>query len=282
MQNDIDDPLAPPADASTPQTSATTTSGTATSAQQPVGTAPGTPQQGAAPLPKDHSKLARIISIIIAAIFGITAVIFIGLFIWKNSQYTDSITDVNGQIEEAVSQATSELETQKEKEFNVEYNYPLNDFAAEEDYGSLSFKYPKTWSVYVAKSAKDNKGDYEAYLNPGVVNPVSATTINAVRVTIKNQTFEKTLDEYDKFVKKDLMTVEERKLDNDDYPDVKGETYYLYRGELPSKLRGAVAIFKVRDKVCILQTDAEVFLETNSDQHIGFLDPVLQTVHYNK
>lgn len=253
--------------------------------QQPIPTTPGVPPQPGAnpnvPLPNsDKQKTINLIRIIAIIVLSVIAATFIGLFIWKYVEWDAAKTDVNSQIEKAVSNAISEKTTEMENDFAEREKYPYDTFTAPDDYGGLSFEYPKTWSVYIAKSAEENKGDYEAYFNPGEVQPISATTINATRVTIKSQTFEKTIAEYDKLVEKGKMSVEVRTLNNEKYPEVKGDTYNLYRGELPSKLRGAVAIFKVLDKSYIIQTDAEVFMGAG-DQG-DFFRPVLETVHYFK
>ena len=245
------------------------------------------------PLPNsNHHEIANIVKIVVIVVLSIISVTFIGLFIWKNAEWQEARTNVDGQIETAVTNAVSDNQTKMNNEFAEKEKYPYKTFSAPDDYGGLSFQYPKTWSVYIAKSAEENKGDFEAYLNPGVVNPVSATTINAVRVTIKTQTFEKTVAEYDKLVEKGQMSSSIETLNNDEYPEVKGDTYNLYKGELPSKLRGAVAIFKVRDKSIIIQTDAEAFLSKDNAGDVpaddpcpsqgDFMCPVLNTIHYNK
>ena len=238
------------------------------------------PAQPNMPLPGEKQNIGHIIQIVAIIVLSIISITFISLFIWKYIEWDKASTNLNGQIGKAVSDAVSETQTQMESEFAEREKYPYRTFSAPDDYGGLSFEYPKTWSVYVAKNANENKGDYEAYLNPGVVSPVSATTINAVRVTIKNQTFEKTAAEYDKLVEKGQMSSSVGTLNNANYPEVQGDTYTLYRGELPSKLRGAVALFKVRDKTFIIQTDAEAFMG-DGDQG-DFFRPVLETVHYNK
>lgn len=278
------DPLSPdPAMAPTPQP-------TPSQAYQPGG-APK-PVQPNAPLPGDHKQnIGHIIQIVAIVVLSIVAVTFISLFIWKYIEWDKASTNLNGQIDAAVSEAENKLSTKLEDEFAEREKYPYEVFSAPDDYGGLSFEYPKKWSVYVAKNADDNKGDYEAYLNPGVVSPVSNTTINAVRVIIKNQTFEKTAAEYDKLVEKGQLSSSVGTLNNPKYSEVQGDTYTLYQGELPSKLRGAVAIFKVRDKTFIIQTDAEVFLTKNLESvpendpcpdQGDYLCPVLNTVHYNK
>lgn len=295
------DPLSPdPAMAPTPTptpTPAPTPTPTPAPVSQPQTYQPGgapapQPMQPNAPLPGDHKNIGHIIQIVAIIVLSIISITFISLFIWKYVEWDKASTNLNGQIDKAVTDAKSQLSDKMENEFAEREKYPYRTFTAPDDYGGLSFEYPKKWSVYVAKDAKDNKGDYEAYLHPGIVSPVASDTVNAIRVIIKNQSFEKTAAEYDKLVEKGQMSSSVGTLNNPDYPEVQGDTYTLYRGELPSKLHGAVALFKVRDKTFIIQTDAENFLEKSNPEDIpgddpcptqgDFFCPVLNTVHYNK
>lgn len=171
-------------------------------APQPFGpSAPGTvPNFGTAtavtsrpdpvPITQPRKPLNRnLIEIIVLVVVSIVAMVFIGLFIWKYIEWDTVKTDIDGQIDAAVAMAVAENTTKLENEFTEREKYPYKNFMGPADYGSLSFEYPKTWNVYVAKDAS-NGGDYEAYLNPGEVQPVSSTTINALRVTIRDQAFE--------------------------------------------------------------------------------------------
>lgn len=237
---------------------------------QPFGpSAPGTaPRPGAGPvgsnpngqLPsfKPHGS---IIETVILVIVSIIAVVFIGLFIWKFIEWDSVKTDVDGQIDEAVAIAVSENTTKMENEFLEREKYPYKTFAGPADYGSLSFEYPKTWNIYIAKDAS-NGGDYEAYLNPGEVQTVSNTTINALRVTIKDSPFDAVAKTYDGLIKGGKVSVATR--------NVGSAVASVYTGELPSKIQGIVTIFKVRDKTVMLQTDAMLF----SDEYYNLLDTV--------
>lgn len=220
----------------------------------PVGSNPN----GQAPAFKPHSN---VVETIILVIVSFLAVIFLGLFIWKFMEWDAIKTDVDGQIDEAVAIAVSENTTKMENEFLEREKYPYKTFAGPADYGSLGFEYPKTWNVYIAKDAA-NGGDFEAYLNPGEVQSVSSTTINALRVTIKDSPFDTVVKTYDSLVKSGKVTIATR--------NVGSTIANVYTGELPNKIQGIVTLFKVRDKTVILQTDAMIF----SEEYYKLLDTV--------
>ena len=187
--------------------------------------------------------------------------VFIGLFIWKYIEWDSVKTDVDGQIDAAVAMAVAENTTKLENEFTEREKYPYKGFMGPADYGSLSFEYPKTWNIYVAKDAS-NGGDYEAYLNPGEVQPVSATTINALRVTIRDQAFDNVTRTYDSLVRTGKLSVVSR--------NVGSTVANVYTGDLPNNIRGTVTIFKLRDKTVLIQTDAAIF----TDEYYRLLDTV--------
>ena len=261
-QNTMPDPLAMPSG-----------SVVAPAAPQPFGpSAPGTvPNMSGAPLtstptpaptvmPKQKAD-RNLIETIVLVIVSIVAMVFIGLFIWKYLEWDSVKTDVDGQIDAAVAMAVSENTTKLENEFVEREKYPYKSFMGPADYGSLSFEYPKTWNVYIAKDAS-NGGDFEAYLNPGEVQPVNPTTINALRVIIRDQAFDNVVRTYDGLVRSGKVTVVSR--------NVGSTMANVYTGELPNSIIGTVAIFKLRDKTVILQTDAALF----SDEFYRLLDTV--------
>lgn len=200
---------------------------------------------------------------VIAIVGGLVAVTFIALFIWMYVQWNTTKTDVDGQIGAAVATAVNEKAEEMENQFVEREKYPYNLFAGPVDYGELSFEYPKTWSVYEAEDAASG-GDYTAYLNPDKVYPISSGTINALRVTIKNQSYDSFVKTYEGSVKSGKLSVTVR--------PINGENANVYTGELPGtdKLQGMVAVFKVRDKTAVIQTDAMIF----RDDYIKILDSV--------
>lgn len=214
---------------------------------------------------QDKKHRRSIAETIVLTIVSVIAAVFIGLFVWMFLQYNDARTDVEGQIREAVAVAVDQNTMKLNEEFAEKEKSPYNTFLAPGDYGGMTFDYPKTWSVYIAKEA-DKGGDFEAYLNPDKVSPVKNDAINALRVTIKTGTIEDVVKQYDRYVQDGTTTASVRQIN--------GENANVYAGTLQNKLVGKVAIFKIRDKVVTLQTDASVF--------ISDFDKILDTVKYNR
>ena len=192
----------------------------------------------------------NLIETIILVVVSIVAMVFIGLFIWKYIEWDSVKTDVDGQIDAAVAMAVAENTTKLENEFTEREKYPYKSFMGPADYGSLSFEYPKTWNVYIAKDAA-NGGDFEAYFNPGEVQPIGNDTINSLRVTIRDAAFDSVVKSYDSNLRNGKLSVVTR--------NVGSAVANVYTGEIRSNVRGIVAIFKLRDKTVLLQTDAELF-----------------------
>ncbi len=225
------------------------------------GTAAVTSKPDPVPIVPKKTVNRNLIETIILVIVSVLAMVFIGLFIWKYIEWDTVKTDVDGQIDAAVAMAVSENTTKLENEFTEREKYPYKSFLGPADYGSLSFEYPKTWNVYVAKDAS-NGGDYEAYFNPGEVQPVGVSTVNALRVIIRDQAFDNVIRTYDNLVRTGKVSVVSR--------NVGSTVANVYTGDLPNNIRGTVAIFKLRDKTVIIQTDAAIF----SDEYYRLLDTV--------
>ncbi len=210
--------------------------------------------QPTAHLPEAKKSGHSLVQIIITIIVGLIAVTFIGLFIWMFTKWRTAYDDVQSQIDSAVATAVNEEAVKLDAEFTEKEKYPYKAFSAPADYGGLSFEYPKTWSAYVAKDASAG-GDYEAYLNPDVVPPVSNSNLFSLRVTIKDTAFDQVTKTYESNLKNAKLSLSVR--------PVGGENANIYTGELPvsSKPQGIAAVFKIRDKTAIVQTDAMIFQE---------------------
>lgn len=222
--------------------------------------APGqAPQNTGAPLASQHmfvpeqkpKKNGSLIQTIFLILATITALVFIALYINKYIEWDNARTDVDSQIDAAVAMAVADNTTKMEADFAEREKYPYRNFMGPADYGSLGFEYPQTWSVYISKDAS-NGGDFEAYLNPTEVEPVSATTINALRVTIRDDSFDSVIRTYDNFVRNGRCQFSTR--------EVNGVMANVYTGELSNEIYGKLVVFKLRDKAVMLQTDADVFV----------------------
>ena len=245
-----------------------------TQPQQPiVGYTPtGQPmvQQVVAAPPSDGKDVKGLVKTIAIVALSLVAVTFIGLFIWMSVQYNEASSDVNGQIDAAVREAVDEKATQLEMEFAEREKYPFRTFAGPADYGELSFEYPKTWSVYVAKNAATG-GDYEAYFNPIEVNVVDEKTLDALEVKILNKRFDVVTAEYQEILDKEdsNLTVESVTIGRDG-----AITANRYTGTIPdTEFSGYIVVFKIRDKTAVIQTDSTLF----EDDY----NTLLSTVRFN-
>ena len=220
---------------------------------QPL-TANGRPmvqQVNVTPKQRDTSGMVKTIAIIALALLAVT---FIGLFIWMTMQYNQERSrDLDGEIEAAVAKAKDEQAQKDEAEFLEREKYPYRVFSGPVDYGALTFEYPKTWSVYV-EAAADSGGDFKAYFNPIQVDAVGEDTINALRVTIVNKSFEDIAANYQKDIEKKEPTLTVQSI------TVNGVAANRYAGKIPgTDLSGFIVIFKIRDKTVIMQTDSVLF-----------------------
>lgn len=188
--------------------------------------------------------------IVMIAVMSALAVIFGGLAIWSYMQYTEQKTDVDGKIEVAVIKGKKEQAEEDEKKFAEREKEPNRDFIGPDDYGRLTFKYPKTWSLYEATDITRG-GDYKAYLSPGKVPPVSEVQQFAIRVTIENKDYDRVVQQYDSAVKKgDLRSSSTTS---------QGNTGTRLDGNFSKNIRGAAVIYKIRDKTVTVRTDADTF-----------------------
>lgn len=200
--------------------------------------------------PAQKKPRNTLIETALLVIVSIIAIVFVWLYIQKYIQWDMIANNVDGQIKTAVAVAEAELTTKMEAEFTEREKSPYEEFAGPEDYGSLNFKYPKTWSVYIAKDAASG-GDFEAYLNPKEVMPISNSSINALRVRIRDASFDSVVRSYESSIKNGKLTLSNK--------TVGGVLANVYEGELSNSQRGVVMVMKVRDKTVIMQTDAEIF-----------------------
>lgn len=182
---------------------------------------------------------------------SIFVVAFAGLAVWAYINYMDQKNNVDAKIDRAVTVAEKKLSDELEVKFTQREKEPLKSFAGPSDYGTLGFKYPKTWSLYVASDGSTAKG-YEAFFSPGSVPSVNAITSRyAIRVAITNESYEDVLDNFQARVKKGDLKSSATKAN--------GQTGTRLDGSFSKDVRGAAVVYKIRDKTTIIRTDADTF-----------------------
>lgn len=189
------------------------------------------------------------------AIIGLALLLAIvaSLAIWAYLNYNEQKNNVDGKISVAVAEAKKEQAEQDEEKFAQREKEPLRQFVGPQDYGRVTFDYPKTWSVYEDTDISKSGGAYEAYLNPIVVPPVDSSdaTKFALRVTIEEKNYDQVIKGYDEALKKgDLKSSAFAS---------NGINAVRFDGNITKDIRGALVVYKIRDKTLTIRTDADVF-----------------------
>jgi hypothetical protein len=200
----------------------------------------------------NHDRERGVISgPLVAVITLCVLVVGLGSFsIWAYVAYSEAQVDVDDKIAEAVAQAKLEQADEDDKKFAERAKQPLKKFVAPEDYCSVSFLYPKTWSEYWSEQISSG-GDFKAYLSPGYVPPVTNSEQYALRVTIEQKDYDDVLQRYDNLVKSGAL-----KISTTSAGDEEGTRL---TGEFSKDIRGDAVIYRCRDYAITLQTDADVF-----------------------
>ena len=203
--------------------------------------------------------------LIVSIVTITTTLILAGVAVWALINYFDQKDNVDTKVSAAVAEARKEQADADEAKFLEREKDPNRQFVGPEDYGRVSFDYPKTWSVYVAEDASAG-GSFEAYLNPVAVPPIANDTQLALRVTIETGDYDREISSYSRAVNSGDLTSSSITLD--------GVTGTRLDGNFSDDIRGSAVIFRIRDKVVTLRTDAQTF---RAD-----FDKLIQTVTFNK
>jgi len=199
---------------------------------------------------RTHESGAANTWLIVGIVFIVTTVGLGVAFGWALMNYMDQKNNVDTKVSAAV---TSAVKTQADKDaetFEAEEKKPNRTFAGPEDFGAVSFDYPKTWSTYVANDASSG-GTYQAYLHPVSVPKADTTTQFALRVSIETKDYDAVLSSYSSVVKKGDLKSSTVKINGVDSTRLDGN--------FTKDLRGSAVVFKLRDKTVTIRTDAETF-----------------------
>lgn len=184
--------------------------------------------------------IANIVLILFVMVFG-------SIMIWALVNYNDQKANVDAKIEVAVAEAKKVQATEDEQKFAEQEKAPYRDFVGPVDLGRVTFTYPKTWSVYVGKEGQA----YEAYFYPISVPPIDSKRPYALRVSITDKTYERSIDEYESAVKKGEL--------KSSPITVNGYEGNRLDGKFTKETDGSMVLFKIRDKTLKMYTESPNF-----------------------
>jgi len=199
-------------------------------------------------------------------LLSVTVVGLTGASIWLYTQYSDYKTNVDSKVAAAEAEARREQGEIDLEKFTKKENALTSEFVGPDDYGRVTFNYPKTWSSYVDADGSTGK-NYEVYFHPLAVPPVDTKDSRfAMRVTVENKTYDQVIKQYASKVKTgDLKS---------GTIAANGVSGARYDGLFSKDVRGAVAVFKLRDKTLSIFTDANTFKP--------YFEEVIKTLKFNQ
>lgn len=213
-----------------------------------------------------HTRERGEISGLQVTVIGLAVLVLgLGSFgIWAFVSYQDAQQNVDSKIEVAVANGKKEQADEDEGKFSEREKEPNKEFKGPSDYCGLTFKYPKTWSAYEANDIK-NGGDYEAYLHPDVVKPISADEQFSLRVLIEQKDYADVTKQYDSLVSKGTL--------KQSTTNSEGNEGLRLDGNFSKNIRGAAVIYKCRAYTITLRTDADTFKPD--------FEKIIRTISYN-
>jgi hypothetical protein len=170
-------------------------------------------------------------------------------------QYNELKNNADSEKEIAVAEAKKDQQEIDNLKFEDQLKLPNNPFTGPSDYGSLSFEYPKTWSVYVESDGLNNS-DFVSYFAPSQINPVgSEDSRYALRFSILNRQFNDVVKDYERLASDNGLSQSTFNGDNNRISGIR------YEGSISDEIDGVVIVTKVNDKTAIFQTDAKVYMD---------------------
>jgi hypothetical protein len=221
---------------------------------------------------RGESKLFLILTVV----FGLLMLGLGGGFFWAYTQMNEYKNDVDGKISVAVDAAKTEQKETLTKQFDEDYKKPHDVFTGPANYGSVSFEYPKTWSVYVENDGSDAASGYTAYFNPKFVSRISDTTPYALRVVITNVSFQDATSNIRDAINSGakLTATNVRLTDASDDPSSNYGKGLRIDGQFRETINGSAVYFDIRGRTLEVFTDHQSFMN-------DYNNIILKTLKYN-
>jgi len=212
----------------------------------------------------------RLIMIIVLVILLIAALVFGG---WAFKGMRDYKNNSDQKSAAAVAAANKKLTDQLQAQFAQEGKSPTKTFRGSATYGSVTFKYPKTWSAYV--DTTNSSEPINAYFNPVEVPGVQSGAAYALRVELVNQDYSQVIQQLNSNINSGRLTAKAYMP-----PKLKGVANVspgiYFSGQVnvqDQSQKGYMLVIRVRDKTLQIYTESQ---EYQSD----FNDIVLKSLSF--
>lgn len=184
-----------------------------------------------------------LIPLILAAVLLLGS---IGFGLWAFSQREDYKKNSDQKSDAAVAVAVQRTKSEKDNEFLQKEKEPLKSYTSAAQYGTLSMKYPKTWSVY----ADEASNMLTLLMQPDVVSSNESTPY-AIKIEVLQRPYAQVINILDNDIKQGKLRASAFSLAR--VPDVLG---LRVDGQITQQKRGSAVYLPLRDKTIIISSEA--------------------------
>jgi hypothetical protein len=215
-----------------------------------------------------HSSTGLIVAIIILVVLLLGSLLF---GFWAFTGRQDYKNNVDAKIAVAVVEA-EKLTTEKNTlAFAEESKSPLKEYVGPSSYGSVTVKYPKTWSGYVAAGIKANE-PLNAAFHPDVVPATQSSKSPqaiALKVRVVNEPYDNVVEELQGYIEQGKTSASPYAL-----PKMPEQVGMMFKGAISNELSGVQVVLPLRDKTLVITTESDQYisdLETHILPNITFV-----------
>ena len=206
----------------------------------------------------ESGSAVTMVIIVVLALAAVGAAVF-GFTTYQSKQDYKNNSDKKSAA--AVTAAEATQKTQLQAQFAEQLKSPYKTFTGSSTYGSITFKYPNTWSSYVDQTNASEP--INGYFNPGNVPGVSSNSAFALRLELVTTAYNSILEQFSSQITQGTVTASA-------YipPQMKGvanaQPGTLFKGAIQQSestpLQGEMLVIPVRDKTLQLYTLSNDYL----------------------
>jgi len=193
------------------------------------------------------------LSVILAGVFGLLSMLFLIFGLWAFSERSTYKNDADKLIADEVSLAVQAAESAKDAEFVEKEKAPNLTYTGSATFGSFTFSYPKTWSLYSQDKSSGN--EFSVYGAPGIVPSVSSGQSFALRLDISTKSYDTELQSIQRLIESGNTVASAYRPEK--LPQVLGTRI---TGEISSGISGSMVLLPLRDKTIKIYTESTEFL----------------------
>ncbi len=195
---------------------------------------------------------ALLIPLVVLALLLLVA---LGFGAWAYMERQDYKNNVDSKIKDAVAVAVQQESSRKDNEFLEKEKSPYKSYKGPDTFGTVSIKYPKTWSAYVIEKSSSTT-PISGYFHSPYVPDVQGQTAFALRLEVINRAYDQELKTLDSKAKSGKVRISAYKAKN-----VSGVTGVRIVGEIDNGKTSTMVLLPLRDKTLKIWTESTTFVK---------------------